>query len=171
MCTPDLGENEYDNMAVPSNWPDHLEGAVQCINNRILPNLKYSANELLLGIVVNARTTPSEILAEPMVQEVDLQMAYVNNQQFNGYAQILDHAQQWKAAFDKEVLAHPPQEVIFRAGELVQVYHSDLDYTFSTERKLLPKFSTPRQITNRNQNSYQLETQEGLPIGGRFSSR
>ena len=145
MCAPDLGEDKYENMAVPNNWPDHLEEAVQCINNRILPNLKYSPNELLLGIVVNTKTaTPSETLAEPTGWEVELQMAYVNNQRFDGYAQIVDHAHRQKAPFDKEVLAHPPWEVIFRAGELVQVYHSDLDFTLSTERKLLLKFSAPR---------------------------
>ena len=25
MCTPDLGEDEYENMAVPNNWPGHLK--------------------------------------------------------------------------------------------------------------------------------------------------
>ena len=172
MCAPDLGEDEYASMAVPANWPDHLEEAVRCINNRILPNLKYSPNELLLGIVVNTKPTlPSEIRGEPTADEVELQMAYIDNQRFDGYAQIVEHAHHRKAAFDKEVLSHPPREVIFRAGDLVQVYRSDLDYTFLTDRKLLPKFSAPRRVINRNHNSYQLETLEGLPIAGRFSSR
>ena len=172
MCAPDLGEDEYASMAVPANWPDHLEEAVRCINNRILPNLKYSPNELLLGIVINTKPTlPSEIRGEPTADEVELQMAYIDNQRFDGYAQIVEHAHHRKAAFDKEVLSHPPREVIFRAGDLVQVYRSDLDYTFLTDRKLLPKFSAPRRVINRNHNSYQLETLEGLPIAGRFSSR
>jgi hypothetical protein len=51
------------------------------------------------------------------------------------------------------------------------VYRSDLDYTFKTERKMLPKFSAPRRVVHRNLNSYQLETLEGFPIAGRFSSR
>ena len=51
------------------------------------------------------------------------------------------------------------------------MYRSDLDYTFLTDRKLLPKFSAPRRIIDRNHNSYQLETLEGLLIAGRFSSR
>ena len=92
MCTPDLGEDEYENMAVPNNWPDHLEEAVRCINNQILPNLKYLPNKLLMGIVDNMKTaTPSKTLAELTVQEVELQMAYVNNQQFEGYVQIVNH--------------------------------------------------------------------------------
>ena len=61
--------------------------------------------------------------------------------------------------------------MIFRAGDLVQVYRSDLDYMFKTDRKLLPKFSVPRQVVSRTKNSYQLETLEGLPISSRFSSQ
>jgi hypothetical protein len=172
MCAPDLGEDDYAVMDIPINWPDHLEAAVRCINNRILPNLKYTPNELLLGLVVNTKPTPlSEILAEPTAGEVETQMAYMDHQRFDGYAQIVDHAQRRKAAFDKQVISHPPKEVIFRAGDLVQVYRSDLDFTFKTDRKLLPKFSAPRRVISRNLNSYQLETLEGLPIGGRFSSR
>ena len=172
MCAPDLGEDEYVGMDVPSNWPDHLEAAVRCINDRILPNLKHSPNELLLGLVINTRPTPINTIQNvPTEEEVAMQMAYVNQQRFDGYAQIVDHAKHRKAAFDKQVLAHSPREVIFRAGDLVQVYRSDLDYTFKTERKMLPKFSAPRRVINRNQNSYQLETLEGFPIAGKFSSR
>ena len=172
MCAPDMGEDEYTGMEVPSNWPDHLEAAVRCINNRILPNLKYSPNELLLGLVINTKqTTPSNLQTPPTTEEVDAQMAYVNQQRFDGYAQIVNHAYQRKATFDKLVLGNAPREVVFRAGDLVQVYQSDLDYTFKTERKMLPKFSAPRRVINRNKNSYQLETLEGFPIAGRFSSR
>jgi hypothetical protein len=172
MCAPDLGEDKYTEMGVPYNWPDHLEAAVRYINNCILPNLKYSPNKLLLGIVVNTKPTPSnEPLTEPTSEEVETQMAYVNHQRFDGYANIVDHTHRWKAAFDKQVLSRPPQEVIFRARDLVQVYCSDLDYMFKTEQKLLPKFSAPRRVIHRNTNSYQLETLEGFPIAGNFSSR
>ena len=68
-------------------------------------------------------------------------------------------------------MAHPPGEVIFRAGDLVQVYRSDLDFTFKMDRKLLPKFSAPQRVVARKQNSYQIETLEGFPIAGWFSSR
>ena len=172
MCAPDLGEDEYEGMGVPSDWPDHLDAAIRCINDRILPNLKYSPNELLLGLVINTKPTLTDDLhTTPTMEETDTQMAYVNQQRFEGYAQIVDHALQRKAAFDKRVLDHAPREVVFRAGDLVQVYRSDLDFTFKTERKLLPKFSAPRRVIHRNQNSYQLETLEGFPISGRFSSR
>lgn len=172
MCAPDLGEDEYAGMAVPALWPDHLEAAVKSINNRILPNLKYSPNELLLGLVVNTKPTSSaEVSAPPTIEEVETQMAYVDQHRFDGYSQIVEHAQRRKASFDKQVLAHHPREVTFRTGDLVQVYRSDLDFTFATDRKLLPKFSAPRRIVSKNQNSYQLETLEGFPIAGKFSSR
>ena len=173
MCAPDLGEDDYGTMEVPASWPDHLEAAVRCINNRILPNLKYSPNELLLGLVINTNTTPptTAVSAPPTPEEVEIQMAYVDQHRFDGYSQIVEHAHRRKKAFDKQVLSHPPREVIFKAGDLVQVYRSDLDYTFKTDRKLLPKFSAPRRVVSRNQNSYQLETLEGFPIAGKFSSR
>jgi hypothetical protein len=172
MCAPDLGEDEYVGIEMPANWPDHLEAAVRCINDRILPNLKYSPNELLLGLVINTkRTPPTEISAAPTPGEVETQMAYVDQHRFDGYSQIIEHAERRKATFDRQVLAHSPREVVFRAGDLVQVYRSDLDFTFATERKLLPKFSAPRRVVNRNKNSYQLETLEGFPIAGKFSSR
>jgi hypothetical protein len=58
LCAPDLGEDEYDAMIMPDSWPDHLEAAVKALNNCILPNLKFSSNELLLGIVINTNHTP-----------------------------------------------------------------------------------------------------------------
>ena len=39
------------------------------------------------------------------------------------------------------------------------------------ERKLLPKFSIPWQVTSRDHYSYKLETLEGFLIAGRFSSQ
>jgi hypothetical protein len=172
MCAPDLGEDKYSTMDLPANWPDHLEAAIYYINNRILPNLKYSPNELLLSLVINtARTPPLEITAEPTPEEANIHMAFTDQQRFDGYAQIVDHADRHKGAFDKRVLNHPPWEVIFKSGDLVQVYRSDLDFTFKTERKLLPKFSVPRRVTSRDHHSYKLETLEGSPIAGRFSSR
>jgi hypothetical protein len=46
-----------------------------------------------------------------------------------------------------------------------------LDFTFATTRKLTPKWSAPRRVVSRTKNSYRIETLEGLPINGRFSSR
>ena len=144
LCAPDLGEDEYDAMDVPENWPTHLDEAIRYLNKRILPLLKFSPNELLLGLVVNTPLTPIDIADGPVSgEEVSLQAAYVNQQRFDGYSQIVENAHHRKEAFDKKVGARAPREVIFRAGQLVQVYRSDLDYTFLAIRKLEPKWSAP----------------------------
>jgi len=98
-------------------------------------------------------------------------VAYVNQQRVDGYSQIVENAHRRKEAFDQKVGARAPREVVFRAGQLVQVYRSDLDHTFLAIRKLEPKWSAPRRVIRRTKNSYKLETLEGLPIGGHFSSR
>jgi hypothetical protein len=159
-------------MNVPTSWPDHLEEAIEFLNNRILPNLKFSPNKLLLGIVINTKHTPADQTEEEVsTNEVEVQMAYVEQQQLDGYTHILSHAHRRKLVFDRKVLSQAPREVIFKAGQLVQVYRSDLDFTFKAERKMEPKWSAPRRVTSRDRNSYKLETLEELPIGNRFSSR
>jgi len=159
-------------MDLPASWPDYLEEAVEALNNRLLPNLKFSPNELLLGLVINTkRTTPDNMEGEVSAAEVDVQMAYVEQQRMDGYEHILSHAHKRKLAFDRKLLSWAPKKVIFKAGQLVQVYWSDLDFTFKVERKMEPKWSAPRRVTSRDHNSYKLETLEGLPIGNRFSSR
>ncbi|KIM35491.1 hypothetical protein M413DRAFT_32443 [Hebeloma cylindrosporum] len=172
LCAPDLGEDKYDAMDVPENWPLHLDEAIRLLNRRILPLLKFSPNELLLGLVVNTPSTPVGVSDGPVTAgEVSLHSAYVNQQRLDGYSQIVENAHRRKEAFDKKVVGRAPREVIFKAGQLVQVYRSDLDYTFLAIRKLEPKWSAPRRVISRTRNSYKLETLEGLPIGGRFSSR
>ena len=63
LCAPGLGEDNYENMALkdlPSNWPEYLNIAIKHLNDQILPSLKYSPNELLLGLIV--KQTPQKIL-------------------------------------------------------------------------------------------------------------
>lgn len=172
LCAPDLGEDEYKRMEVPHDWPIHFDSAIQFINKRILPKLLFSPKEIVLGLVVNTLRTPvDEASKQPTEDDLNIHSAYVSQQHLDGVSQMEDHAHQRKAAFDKKVLARAPKEVIFKPGQLVQVYRSDLDYTFSTLRKLEPKWSAPRRVVSRMRNSYKLATLENLPIGGRFSSR
>ena len=84
---------------------------------------------------------------------------------------MVAHAIKRKAVFDKRVLAHRPGEVSFSKGQLVQIYHSDLDHMFKTDRKLLPKWSPPQRVVERSLNSYKLEQLDGTPIAGNFSAR
>ena len=96
-------------------------------------------------------------------------MAYVTQQRLDGYVEAVTHAQRRKTTFNKKVLARKPGEVIFLKGQLVQIYRSNLDYTFKIEHKLLPKWSVPHRVTSRHLNSYVMETLNGNPIPGTFS--
>lgn len=69
------------------------------------------------------------------------------------------------------MLKQQPAEVVFNIGDLVQIYRNNLDYTFRTEQKLLPKWSTPHRIITHLRNSYRLETLAGTPLEGEFSAR
>ena len=123
LCSPDLGEDEYNAMDLPTSWPDHLEEAIEFLNNCILPNLKFSPNELLLGIMINTKHTPANQAEEEVsTHEVEVQMAYVEQQRLDGYAHTLSHAHKQKLIFDRKLLSWAPKEVIFKAGQLVQVY-------------------------------------------------
>ncbi|KAG2739924.1 hypothetical protein P692DRAFT_201671650, partial [Suillus brevipes Sb2] len=81
--------------------------------------------------------------------DVNAHMAYVAQQQLDGYDAIVKHAIKRKAAFDKRVLARSPREVIFHTGQLVQFYHSSAHNTLEAKRKLLPKWSVPCRIIER----------------------
>ena len=175
LCAPNLNDeeiNRVDTDNIPKTWPDHLDEAIRTLNKRLLPSLKFSPKELLLGLVINTkRTSIAEATTEAAETDVAVQMAYVAQQRLDGYAAAVSHALKRKNVFDRRVLEHSPGEVIFSKGQLVQVYRSDLDYTFKTERKLLPKWSSPQRVASRNLNSYQLETLRGEPIQGAFSAR
>jgi len=98
-------------------------------------------------------------------------MAYVAQQRLDGYDEAVRHALKWKAAFDKCVLQRHPGEVAFARGQLVQVYRNDLDYTFKTDRKLLPKWSQPCRVAEQLHNSYKIETLTGSPLSGLYHAR
>ena len=175
LCAPELGEDEHGNgkfESTPKNWPEHLDEAIQIINSRLLPAFKFSPKELLFGLVVNTPPTEVNAASEPVTtDDVAVQMAYVAQQRLDGYAEMVAHAIKRKSTFDKRVLTRKPGEVTFPKGQLVQIYRSDLDYTFKTERKLLPKWSPPQRVVARNLNSYTLEKLDGTPIAGLFSAR
>jgi hypothetical protein len=148
LCAPELGEDNitpgsWDKL--PNSWPDQLDAAVHALNNRLLPALKFSPKELLLGLIVNTPPTPLEDSTSVLrSQDVISQIAYVEKQRLDGYEEAIRHVIKRKAVFDKKLLQRTPGEVIFKTGQLVQVYQNDLDYTFKTERKLIPKWSVPR---------------------------
>lgn len=175
LCAPELGEDNCDETSwdkLPKTWPNHLENAVHALNHRLLPALKFTPKELLLGLVINTPPTPLEE-SSSVLRPTDAltQIAYVEQQRLDGYDEIIRHAIKRKATFDKKLLQRSPGEVVFKPGQLVQVYRNDLDYTFSAERKIVPKWSVPRRIRGRLLNSYKLESLEGTLLQGEFSAR
>jgi hypothetical protein len=175
LCAPELGEDHWGATTwdkLPRTWPDHFDEAIRILNRRILPAVKFSPKELLLGLVVNTPRTPltaSTSILSP--DDTATQMAYVAQQHLDGYAECVQHAIKRKAAFDKRVFDSKAGQVIFKKGQLIQIYRSDLTHTFKAERKLLPKWSQPHRITSRLQNSYWLETIEGNALNGEFHAR
>lgn len=174
-CAPGLGEDDYAQMKVediPSNWPDHLDDVVRNLNNRILPSLKYSPNELLLGLVVNSNGTedPDTILP-PTADEVAIHFALVEQQQLDGYSAVVDHAIKRKDVFDSRLRQRAPREVVWQKGDLVQVHDSEWNRKLASLRKIIPMWSIPRRIASRLLNSYTLETLDGLPMSGVFNAR
>ena len=152
LCAPGLGEDDYNKMQwedLLKNWPIHFEHAVSLLNQRLMPSLQCSPAELMLGLVINTNPTPAiDTIAPTTVEQIGIHQAYVQQQHLDGYAHTIEHAARRKGAFDRQLLAKFPREVIFKTGQLVQVYRNDLTYTFKTERKLLPHWSPPRRIVN-----------------------
>lgn len=126
LCAPDLDDDELEHgdwTTLPRNWPDHLDDAVRALNYRILPSLGFSPKELLLGTIINTARTPVDTAtSELTAREAATHIAYVAQQQLDGYEAILRHATQRKATFDKRVLKKQPNISPFERGTLVQVY-------------------------------------------------
>lgn len=161
-----------DPESIPKAWPTHLSQAVRTLNQRILPGLRFSLSELLFGLPVNTKPTAPDDAAQPITADMaNVHMAYAEQQRLDGYERVAHQARQRKAAFDKRVNNSRSGAVVFQPGDLAQVYRSDLDYTFRTDRKLLPKWSAPRRIVSTTGNSYRLQTLSGEPIDGLFHAR
>jgi hypothetical protein len=80
-----------------------------------LPSLKFSPNELAFGSVVNTNQTDPDIVAtEPTSEEVNVHMAYVEQQNLNGQAQTVLRVNKRKAVFDRSVVKKHPKEIIFK---------------------------------------------------------
>ena len=135
-------------------------------------SLEILTKELLLGMVINTPNTPLEISTTFLPPTtIDTHMAYVAQQQLDGYAEAVHHTLRCKATFDCKVMKSKLGKVVFYCGQLVQVYCSDLAGTLSTEKKLAIMWSPPRRIADQMANSYRLETLDGALLDGEFSAR
>jgi hypothetical protein len=175
LCAPELGEDGWQAMDwedLPRTWPDHFDEAIQILNWRILPALKFSPKELLLSLIVNTTPTPLEVSSSmPIPQDFETHMAYAAQQRLDGYSEAVRHAMDRKTRFDKRVLESRAGEVTFEKGHLVQVYRNDLAKSISSERKLTPMWSEPRRVSEKMLNSYKLETLEGQSLDGEYHAR
>jgi hypothetical protein len=152
LCAPGLGEDEYEALAkkdIPSSWPDHLDTAIKNLSDRILPSLKFSPNELLLGLPLNASHTNSpEDVEPPTEEEIAVHMALIKQRHLDGYEAALNHAAKRKLKFDKKLLQRAPKNVIFEPGDLVQIHAMEWTHTFASIRKLTPMWSVPHRIAS-----------------------
>ncbi|KAG2739640.1 hypothetical protein P692DRAFT_201673688, partial [Suillus brevipes Sb2] len=83
------------------------------------------------------------------VSEVNVHMAYVDQQRLDGASHIAAHATKRKSVFDKKVLRSHAGEVIFEPGQLVQVYANATEMTMASSKKLIPRWSAPRRVVSR----------------------
>lgn len=177
LCAPDLGEDGWAKITsfedLPRNWPEHLDDAIRSLNHRIIPAFKYSPHELFSGRIVNSVPAPLvETTQVPSAEDIEVQLARTQQQRLDAYAHITKNAQAREHAFNNRIEeSHRKQIVQFRVNDLVQVYRSDLDYTFRTERKMLAKWGPVRRVVARNRNAYKIATLEGLVLKGWFSAR
>jgi hypothetical protein len=78
---------------LPKSWPDHFQEAINVLNWQILPALKFSPKELLLGLVVNTASTPLEASTSVLTpSDIDNHLTYAAQQRLDGYAEAINHA-------------------------------------------------------------------------------
>jgi len=175
LCAPEVGKDGWQATTwdkLPVTWPNHFDKAICILNWRILPVLKFSLKEILLGLVVNMSKTPMEVSSSFLPPlDIDTHMTYAAQQWLDGYVEAVHHAVHRKAAFDHRVMKSRAGAVEFKKGQLVQVYKNKLVLTLSMEHKLLPMWSPPHCIAKRLLNSYRLETLQGTPLDGMFNAR
>ena len=62
LCALDLDDENIERMSrddLPKNWPDHFDETIRILNWQLLPSLKFSPKELMLGLVIN--TKPADL--------------------------------------------------------------------------------------------------------------
>jgi hypothetical protein len=175
LCAPEVGEDGWQTMDwinLPKTWPDYFDEAIQILNWRILPALKFSPKELLLSLIVNTMPTLLEVSSSvPVPQDFDTHMAYAAQRRLDGYSEAIRHAMDRKTRFDRRVLESGQGETTFEKGRLVQVYCNDLAKSIGSERKLMPMWSEPHRVSEKMLNSYKLETLGGQPLDGEYHAR
>lgn len=93
LCAPEVGEDGWQAMNwtnLPKKWPDHFNKAIQILNWRILPALKFSPKELLLSLIINTTSTPLEASSSlPAPKDFKTHIAYAAQQRLDGYSEAM----------------------------------------------------------------------------------
>ena len=76
-----------------------------------------------------------------------------------------------KTRFDRRVLESKEEEIIFKNGQLIQVYQNDLAKSIGTECKLTPMWLEPHRVTEHILNSYKLETLDRQLLDREYHAR
>jgi len=175
LCAPEVDEDRWQSTTwdkLLATWLDHFDKAICILNWQILPALKFSPKEILLGLVVNTSKTLLEVSSSFLLPaDIDTHMTYAAQQRLDSYAEAVHHTVQWKTTFDHRVKASKAGAIEFKTGQLVQVYRNKIILTLSTECKLTPMWSMPHHVTERLLNSYKLEMLAGIPLDGLFHAR
>jgi hypothetical protein len=176
MCAPDLGEEGWKKMEkwedLPVNWPEHFDNTVFLLNNRILRALDHTPNELFFGMVINTAATGIETAARDIsLDDIEAQQVYTQQQRFDGHARAVAHGVARKKAFDKKVLNSSAGEVVFEAGDLVQVLDPKFKKMFLNTKKILPEWSGAFRVKECLLNSYIIETIYGQELDGKYNAR
>lgn len=170
LCSPNLDADpeDVDPASIPRNWPDHLEEAVRCINDRILPTLNATPREILFGMTFTPDTlidnTP--VPSPTTASDIDTHFTLTDTLRNNTHLRTLIEANRRQTTHD--AAARVPD---LRIGDLVQTYDSKSDFNYSTINKLMPKWSEPRLIVGQYLNSFTLSSTQGHPLKGLFHTR
>jgi hypothetical protein len=133
--------------------------------------LDHTPNELFFAMVINTAETGVEVASAAIsMDDIDVQQAYAGQQRFDGYTRAVKHGVARKAAFDRRVLDSAVGEVIFKAGDLVQVLDPKYKKTFLTSKKILPEWSGAFRVKERLLNSYIIETIYEQELDGEYNS-
>ena len=96
LCMPKLDEDGWHEMDVnnlPRNWPDYFMNAINLLNHHLLPSLKFSPKELMLGLIVNTLKTSLEVSMSTITPEdIKTHRPYVAQQQMDAHSEVVRHA-------------------------------------------------------------------------------
>ena len=80
----------------------------------------------------NTHSTRSQLVM-PAIRDNDTQIAYAAQQRLDGYSEAIRHVMDRKTRFDRQVLDSKEGENVFKEGQLVQIYRSDISKSIGLE--------------------------------------